>query len=809
MEIDARWSLVKQEWSCFGCLVKGHSLLNCRRRKPCALNNCKRMHHQLLHKEIASQSTLLADRERLLNFREEQVANLFKVVPVVLAEPLGKITTYAMIGEGSSVTLLEDDVAAQLGLRGHVTPLTLQWYGDSQTTENSTRVSCEIETVIKGPNLPTQSLNKEQFDHLKNLPVQSYNDVKPVLLLGLDNAHLYLPGKIVEAGGEQQIAAATKLGWVVYGPHSHESIAMPRVLNIRRGESCKGLNKLLEEYFSIESFGVRNAEVVLESDANQRARKILTETTKDLGQRYEVGLLWRQDSMVLPSSYAMAKQRLLNVETRIQKDPIYAKKYRMEIAKYIDRGYAKLLTPEQAAYVRPTTWYLPHFGVVNPSKPEKLRIVFDAAAISNSCSLNSSLLKGPEQAQPLIAIIHKFRQGIVAVAGDIEEMFSQVRIREANQDSQRFLWRDGKSDKPIQTYLMSSMIFGAICSPCCAEHIKNVNARKYEPIMPRGSHAVIASTYVDDLIVSFNSADEALIITGEAIKINAAAGFKLRNFLCNNKDVQNELNGKNVVTNSQIVTMDHQTTTEKVLGMYWNTTNDALEFHFQFHKIARGVLNGLRMPTKRELLGISMSIYDPFRLLANVTIYLKILMQSLWRLQVKWDETVPHDLAEQWKLWWSSFQSVKDFSVPRCYSTILSVADDIQLHVFVDASEPAYAAVAYLRIRKMSKIDVTLICAKSRCTPFKGMTIPRLELQAAVQGCRLKESMERCHDFHIHSTPFWSDSKTVISWIRSINRNFKQFVACRIFEHNNREPMAVDTIITERSRRSNESSYKI
>ncbi|XP_067627808.1 uncharacterized protein [Eurosta solidaginis] len=113
---------------------------------------------------------------------------------------------------------------------------------------------------------------------------------------------------------------------------------------------------------------------------------------------------------------------------------------------------------------------------------------------------------------------------------------------------------------------------------------------------------------------------------------------------------------------------------------------------------------------------------------------------------------------------------------------MLPAAENIQLHIFVDASPCAYAAVAYLRVYKGHKVVVRLVCAKSRCAPLKGMTIPRLELQAAVLGCRLKESLERCHDFRAHSTTFWSDSKTAILWIRFTNRNYKQFVAFRVTE---------------------------
>ncbi|XP_036322093.1 uncharacterized protein LOC118736096 [Rhagoletis pomonella] len=268
------------------------------------------------------------------------------------------------------------------------------------------------------------------------------------------------------------------------------------------------------------------------------------------------------------------------------------------------------------------------------------------------------------------------------------------------------------------------------------------------------------------MVMSFNSAEEAIEVINEAVKINAAASFKHRDFIFNDKLVQQKLNGEGSSANKQIIRMERQATMEK----------------FKFHKITHDVIDGTRPPTKRELLGIAMSMYDPFGLLANVTICIKSLVQAMWKQRVQWDEAMPYELAQQWSKWWSNIQSVKHLSVPRCYSLMLPVAEEIQLHIFVDASSLAYAAVAYLRIKKGDKIDVAMVCAKSRCAPLKGTTIPRLELQAAVLGCRLKESLERCHDFRVSSTTFWSDSKTDILWIRSTRRDYKQFVAYRVAE---------------------------
>ncbi|XP_036347022.1 uncharacterized protein LOC118756363, partial [Rhagoletis pomonella] len=300
--------------------------------------------------------------------------------------------------------------------------------------------------------------------------------------------------------------------------------------------------------------------------------------------------------------------------------------------------------------------------------------------------------------------------------------------------------------------------------------------------MPKGVDAVMRNTYVDDLVISFHSEKEAETVAQEAILINAAGGFKLRNFVSNSKDLQKRLNG-NDNPNAAIISMEKQANVDKILGMYWNSEKDLKPiFHFKFCRIAPEILQCIRPPTKRELLAIVMSIYDPFGFLACITIAGKLLIQAMWKQKIQWDEHLPNHLSNSWSTWWSNFKTIKTLSIPRCYGKLLPIAQEVQLHIFVDASSTAYAAVAYLRMRQGNKVHVAFICAKSRCAPVKGMTIPRLELQAAILGCRLKTFIEQSQNFRIHRLIFWSDSQTVIMWIRSSERKYKPFVEHRIAE---------------------------
>ena len=106
----------------------------------------------------------------------------------------------------------------------------------------------------------------------------------------------------------------------------------------------------------------------------------------------------------------------------------------------------------------------------------------------------------------------------------------------------------------------------------------------------------------------------------------------------------------------------------------------------------------------------------------------------------------------------------------------------VQLHVFFDASEKAFSAVAYFRFEKADICDCALVLARTRVAPLKPMSIPRLELQAAVLASRVSRTIINEHEIQVDAVHCWTDSRTVLCWIRSDARKFKTFVAHRVGE---------------------------
>ncbi|XP_046868890.1 uncharacterized protein LOC124461406 [Drosophila willistoni] len=163
--------------------------------------------------------------------------------------------------------------------------------------------------------------------------------------------------------------------------------------------------------------------------------------------------------------------------------------------------------------------------------------------------------------------------------------------------------------------------------------------------------------------------------------------------------------------------------------------------------------------------------------------YLKILLQQVWRSKIDWDEEIPPNLQDMWQSWLSFLPLIENMQIPRCYFKNWHAHDcRVQIHVFVDAGEDAYSAVAYFRIEQNNQILLSLVSAKSKVAPLQPLSIPRLELQAAVTGARLMKNIIAQHEIDFEECYLWTDSKTVLAWLDGDPRRYQQYVMFRIAE---------------------------
>ena len=160
----------------------------------------------------------------------------------------------------------------------------------------------------------------------------------------------------------------------------------------------------------------------------------------------------------------------------------------------------------------------------------------DAAAKFQGSSLNSHLLSGPDLLNNLVGIFMRFREEKVALSVDIEAMFNQVAVPEADQGALRFLWRRSP-ESPIEVYPYVRHIFGAKCAPTCSNHALLKSAGDNEMKFPIASLAVKQNFYMDDFFKSVKSTGEAIEIKQQRAEMLNQGDFHLTKWISNEKEV--------------------------------------------------------------------------------------------------------------------------------------------------------------------------------------------------------------------------------------------------------------------------------
>lgn len=810
---NQRWVFVKQYELCKHCLRK-HRGVCYNKNRICTVEGCERKHHYLLHGPNKNVNTPPAptkeaseedynnngdDNTSVQNLNTHDTNKqkiLFKIIPIRIFGKNSVVSTFAFLDDGSSVSLIEKDILEELNLKGETEELCLKWTSNVERLEKDSQhlhinvcgneskmFSLDVRSVKKLM-LPKQSLDYSdlcaKFKYLKGLPIESYTAASPKVLIGLNGLNITISTKIKKGGMKEPVAIKTALGWTIFGPCGGSQLTPYNLHICECIETDNKIHQLVKHFYNIESLGI-NCHRLPVTREDERSLQLLDKFTKQREDgHYESCLLWQFEEMSMPDSYEMAKKRLICLENKLLKDEKLFHTFVQTIESYADKGFISKIDKSSSGHQR--VWYLPTFPVFNKNKPGKCRIVWDAAAKSHGVSLNSMLHKGPDLLSSLLAILYKFREKSVAICGDIEQMFHQVYICEEDRQAQRFLWRNCDRNREPDIYIMNVMVFGASCSPSISQYVKNTNASKFEIQFPRAADAVKNNHYVDDFLYSTDTVAEAIQIAKEVHYIQSCAGFKLRNWCSNKENVLQSL--EEPQQKDKQLTAGSDKDIEKVLGVFWNPTQDIILFKISPHIIKDIAACSATYVSKRQILKILMTVYDPLGLIGNFMMYLKIILQEIWKSGVGWDEPIKDDQLVKWNKWLDFLPNLEKVNIQRCYLKQLENYNDanIQLHTFVDASENGYAAVAYLRISTENNIVCSLVGSKTRVAPLRMTSIPRLELMAALIGARFANNIIKSHSIQIQNKFFWSDSKTVISWLTHSNKKYHQFVALRISE---------------------------
>ncbi|XP_078482500.1 uncharacterized protein LOC144743196 isoform X2 [Ciona intestinalis] len=164
----------------------------------------------------------------------------------------------------------------------------------------------------------------------------------------------------------------------------------------------------------------------------------------------------------------------------------------------------------------------------------------------------------------------------------------------------------------------------------------------------------------------------------------------------------------------------------------------------------------------------------------------KRIVQQLCKEGADWDDPVPNDLRYRWERWRNELQDIENLKINRCLHPVqFGTVQRKEIQHFSDASNVGYGQCSYIRLLNgEGKVWCSFLIGKSRVAPLKPMTIPRLELTAALVSARMSKYLRWQLDIANYEEYFWVDSKVVLGYLANDVRRFHVFVANRIQQIN-------------------------
>lgn len=790
---EERLKIVRVKRICINCLSGTHNnLKDCNSRFRC--QHCSKLHHTSLHfsnqpdtNSTISESappqvnvTIVATSSQTIatNSCSSTLSQPFvflKTAIVYVQSRLAKQRANILLDEGAQRTFITSKLAKTLRLQPMWREsLVLAGFYSNPTDQNHYDVTqfsildlagspITIQAIILD-NLvsPLEDVNRKALTtlpHLQSLelahPPTGSNYFPVDILIGANFYWSIVGDRVIRGPGPT--AVNSKIGYLVSGP-------LTGVCNTRSEQSLSIHVSTVEQFdisqfWTLESLGIQ-PEAESTNTTNSYQDRCIEFRTK----KYVARLPWRLSHPELLPNFMVCLRRTRGTVKRLAKDTKLIHLYDQIIREQLDRGFIEKVPSDDLKGTR-SCHYIPHFGVEKESSTTPLRIVFDCSCKTRTgVSLNDCLEIGPPLQNDMLAILLRFRLHRIALTADIEKAFHQIGLHEDDRDFIRFLWiKDiNNLDSDFEVYRFKVIPFGASSSPFI---LLSVLKKHLKQLCSPIATDMDSNIYVDNLITGCDTTNEALSYYESSNTILQQAGLKLQSWSSSDKIVTARAASDKV---------SEKSVDSKILGLFWERSADCLRLPV-FH------LSSFCHPstTKRDVLrGIS-TVYDPLGFISPLTIPAKILIQELWKEKFEWDDPLPLIYRERWNGIALAIESAQP-TLQRPYFD--SKADVKNLHVFVDASQQAYGAVAYL----CSSHCTTFLMSKSRVAPLKGktqqLTLPQLELMAALIGSRLAKSITAAFkplNISLKIT-MWSDSQIVLHWLTKSERNKCVFVANRV-----------------------------
>ena len=818
-----RKDFLVQDGRCFLCFQKTHPVTKCKFRYNCA--HCGGKHHTMIHgadDAVPPASHLLANEGELdLEGAAEMVnyglfaggespkkAVSLRTIAVYVRNPTnGKhMMLNALLDDGcTGAGLLSAEVAEELGLQGPTYWASTEGVGGKITNYRTFLTRLEIRPPTGGSCWPLGvqimkspagsyspvdwTQHQHRFPHLHDLPLHAPVQRRAVDLL-IGSRVPWLSAALEEKRGEKDgpIARLTPLGWTVAGP-THPTIPSDRssALTTLLVSTASSLPLRAEEWpegqgvMKIEDKKPVQTEDVSDRQLHRLVQRLLQEEEQAeveqlspreeyivrqaraslgrQGEQYRVGCTWAPQAGRPHLNLPQAERRLRSLEeSRHFQDQTIKEAYQQVVDEWKKGGEVKKV-PFPSPEVR---YLMPHFPVVNLQKTTTpVRIVMDCKV-----ELNKHLLSGPNLLNEVAAVLLRFRSGLYTFSGDVRKMFLRIFLLEEDRPFHCFLWRDSEGE--LEYLQFQVHVFGNAGSPFLALFVVKEHTKKYSSSFPAAVDTVFHSTLVDDVLDSADTIEEARETLTAVKRIFADAGMEMAKFHSNTPAVLNNISPElraGPIVDVAALGEEKRMPELKTLGLCYEPATDTFFFRSPETTVERW--------TKRRVLKLFPRLYDPLGFLLPYSITARIYFSSIAAKEQAWDAPLPP--SPLWNKWVEQLSQLPLLRFPRCVKT--AVAVKAELHLFADASKEAYAAAAYIVCYYTEgQPTASLVAARAHVGPRKQSTIPRMELRAAELAVRLRKMVLTHLKLDVGQVTFWSDSLTVLYWLRDDAKRFQTFV---------------------------------
>ena len=663
---------------CFHCLKDiGHDHIaqNCKSQVKC--RECGQNHNTLLH---GHESKIM--KVSTIHTGQGNITMCIVPVKVHQANCDKEVLTYALLDENSQGTFIQNSIIDALEVQTRDALIITQTINGSSTfkaqaVEGLTvepledfqnvygKQSIQLPTTYSRDNLlfhndevPTKESLKD-YAYLSNIAdkLPEFNpSLELGLIIGANCPKALEPQEVIPAEGNGPFASRSKLGWRVIGPVSMIKEVSARPTNcFRIGLKVASIditnNKPSNLHFSSsekvsdaivsnqlqQMYQMDFSEVESEqrsySKEDHRFISLMESEVKKVDGHYQVPLPFKNKNIKMPNNRQQAFKRLESVGKKMLKDSSYKEDYIAFMQNIMDKGYA---VKSKASPIG-RTFYLPHFGTYHPTK-KKIWVVFDCSINNRGVCLNDELMQGPDLTCMLLGVLLRFRLGKIPYMADIESMFYQVLVPPEHQTFLKFLWwPQGNIKLEPEEYQMRVHLFGATSSPSCANFaLRQTVADNLCEGTPEAD-TIRRNFYVDDMLKSDETSTEAIQNIHRVQQLCQSGGFNLTKFVCPDTDVLNSIPPEKLSKEVSKI-LNKEDITERALGVQWCLESDKFQLCISLKDSPI---------TKRGILSVISSIYDPLGISGPFILLGKKILEKISALRDGWDSPVPIHLAKE------------------------------------------------------------------------------------------------------------------------------------------------------------------